>query len=695
MAIRYVDLVNGNDSNNGTTFALRKKTITSASSGLTGGDTVRVMKSSDPTSLGSCTWSNSNSNVILPTAVTAEVSKSQNTNWTVSANVTKANWTSVDGLRIGSNGVAMTIAAAFTTGKVAYAPCTTSDLSGYQQLSFILSNSISIAANSIYIDLCSDSTGDVPVVSLAIPAVTNAPSYAYPITLDYGANLPSGINSIAIRCTSDPGSLVIRFNHIIACKDKTDNSSLTLNSIIGLNTTDEPEWYSIFSIDGTTVSLDIQHNWAGSAGSLSTYKIQPLLFQNWQPLQANAAVPTGFTGPSGTTTALANVEFGWDSTDMSSQTGYTAIDFQTQNANPAIGGTHCRYNRIIAVRSRSFLGTANSLYEFGEYHLVNPSYNFFISGINAQLFADKLYVTCSSFTTGNGWANNFTSNIHSQMYCSRSAGIGLSYTPVLEVKNLNVKNLKVAGCRAPNIIAGEGIIENFKVYHSNATGISGHTWNSSNYSSGNLKIKNMNLYGSVAATQLFHRVGVSSSSTSIENLTFQTTPLAFASFSAYVGRNKVFVQNYNNTNIGKGAGDFYTLNQVTTPVHTAGGNAWEFIIKVNSHIYVPLYPDYYKSQSIKVCDIPVKANKLHTVKLWVQRKFTTTKCAVFVKPEVSGISDYVVSESSAAANTWEELTITFTPTVNSVVPIYFGAQYDATNASQAFYFDDLSVTIAD
>lgn len=57
MAIIYVDYENGNDSNDGTTFANRKKTLTSASGAASAGDTIRVAKSPDPTSLGNGTIS--------------------------------------------------------------------------------------------------------------------------------------------------------------------------------------------------------------------------------------------------------------------------------------------------------------------------------------------------------------------------------------------------------------------------------------------------------------------------------------------------------------------------------------------------------------------------------------------------------------------------------------------------------------
>ena len=49
MAIWYVDHLNGNDSNNGQSFANRKKTLDSIDSLVSAGDTVRVAKSPDPT----------------------------------------------------------------------------------------------------------------------------------------------------------------------------------------------------------------------------------------------------------------------------------------------------------------------------------------------------------------------------------------------------------------------------------------------------------------------------------------------------------------------------------------------------------------------------------------------------------------------------------------------------------------------
>ena len=59
MTTYYVDYVGGNDGSAGTSFATRKQTITSATALAVAGDTVRVIQSPAPTSLGqTATWTN-------------------------------------------------------------------------------------------------------------------------------------------------------------------------------------------------------------------------------------------------------------------------------------------------------------------------------------------------------------------------------------------------------------------------------------------------------------------------------------------------------------------------------------------------------------------------------------------------------------------------------------------------------------
>src|SRR5437868_3168980 len=64
--IFYVDIDNGSDGSSGLTFALRKKTISSAMSSMNPGDLVKVMASTDPVSTGqNATWTDLSSTVTL------------------------------------------------------------------------------------------------------------------------------------------------------------------------------------------------------------------------------------------------------------------------------------------------------------------------------------------------------------------------------------------------------------------------------------------------------------------------------------------------------------------------------------------------------------------------------------------------------------------------------------------------------
>lgn len=135
MAIKYLDPVNGNDSNNGTSFALRKKTMLSlTSTGISAGDEIRIIQSPDPTNLGqNATWTNLSKTVTLTTAVTANICDCESA-WTASANVTATADTSQ--FKENTKSAKLVVAAAFTTGKIAYFDLDVStDFSSYQQVS--------------------------------------------------------------------------------------------------------------------------------------------------------------------------------------------------------------------------------------------------------------------------------------------------------------------------------------------------------------------------------------------------------------------------------------------------------------------------------------------------------------------------------------------------------------------------------
>lgn len=684
MAIRYVDFLNGNDSNNGTTFALRKKTLASASAGLNGGDTIRIMKSPDPTSLGSCTWANNTNTITLPGAVTAHINTCE-VNWTGSANVTPTLASSATNyVRYGSNYQTLSIAAAFTTGKIAYAPSATTDLSAYQQVSFMIVSNVAIAAGTMFLDLCSDATGDVPIVSFTLPGFGGTTPNI--LTFDNGSALPSNVNSIALRVNADPGTASISCDHFIACKAPSAADSLTLNSIIGLNTVGEPEWYAIRSINGATVELELKSNWGGSTGSLTTYKIEPIRMQ-----QCTSTLPTALTSGSffsangSTATSYLNLEYGWNETDMSTQTGFTAFDCQNMSSYGNCNTSNMYVNNLIGVRF--YIPFASYNFSCGTMHMVSPYVAPFGGQAYLTAFLDKYY--CTSPTTvittvasnyGMLFANTLSMKYLHKSCTSNSYGIGIS-------NKLSVNTLNIAGSKSV-LFAGcpEGSINNFNYATSNLA-------NSRPLLATNTKLKIETLTISNSAPDYLVDLNYDNCVISVNKVTgIQPSAGTFYAGITTIGKVEVFIQDYYGTGECRGTTETTQITSVTSPVHTAGGTAWKYYTFVNTMTYPYASTEFYKMNNHKIAQLPVKANVLCTVSLWVQRTATTGSSALFVKPETQGISDYVVAKSTAAANTWEQLTITFTPTVESVVDVYFGFQFDGN--LNYYYIDDFSFTQA-
>lgn len=230
MATFYLDYEGGNDANDGTTFANRWKTFASgATSARTApGDTIRIMASPDPTLVGSATWTQDSKTVTLGSAVTADITDC-GTAWTASANVTA---TTTSTRKEGTLACSLAVAAGFTTGKIAYFATGTLDLSAYQQVSFWIRGSAAISASVLSLRLCSDTAGDTVVDTIAIPAIAPTTSWT-PVTVDTGGALGSAIASISIAAASDPGTITILLDNIIACKASSSADSLTLTSLIG------------------------------------------------------------------------------------------------------------------------------------------------------------------------------------------------------------------------------------------------------------------------------------------------------------------------------------------------------------------------------------------------------------------------------------------------------------------------------
>ncbi len=220
-------------------------------------------------------WRSMKTSVIqLSSELTQEIaSNGQRTGpWTASTNVTctletsTGTWSNDMPFQSGAYSDKIEIADGFGTGKAAYWPIGSSvNLSGYQQVSYLIRQTSgtrtttgtgSTTAPNLSLRLCTDTGGDTSVHTIPIITGQDTDKSWRDFTHDFGTNLNSGIQSIALYVDSDNGAQTLNFDNIIACKAKSAANSLTLNSLVGLGTQPNcPQYYKINSIRKKNIRL--------------------------------------------------------------------------------------------------------------------------------------------------------------------------------------------------------------------------------------------------------------------------------------------------------------------------------------------------------------------------------------------------------------------------------------------------------
>lgn len=347
----FVDVLNGNDSNTGTSFAQRFLTINKAVTSAAAGDLVHVMQSPNPVDMGqTATWTNLSATVTLTSAVTQVISSCDSA-WSASTNITcSTNSTRKEG----TNCATFSSNASFTTGKIAFFATGTLNLSSYNQISFWFdyTGSGQLAANTLQFQLCSDTSGNTPVNSITLNRAVNANQWT-PITLDTGSALGSSIQSINVIALSAFTSKSFRLDNVFAALPSTSAGALTLTSLIGKNTSGEL-WYPIKSISGTTVTLDMHPNntgtakgYSGTTGSAEIYRRETI---KTAATSSQSGTIQQIPSNSGTSASPITISGGWDTTAMSSQTGDSYLDGLDGFGNITITGTTFRVDNIHFVR---------------------------------------------------------------------------------------------------------------------------------------------------------------------------------------------------------------------------------------------------------------------------------------------------------------------------------------------------------
>lgn len=664
--------LNFNENGDGQSFANRWRTwlYGATAARIAPGDTIRVIASPAPSSVGNATWTNGSRTVTLASACTLTID-SGDTAWTGATNVT-ATATTVSGNRKqGTASAQFVVASAFTTGKVAYKATGTLDLSGYQQVSLWLRDNTANATGSLELRLCSDTTGDVTVHTIPLTDAVPVANGWRVVVKDFGVALSSSIASVSLWANSDPGAVNIWLDNILACKAASSADSLTHLSLIGKNTSGEPEWYPILSIDGTDVELGgandavlstvLPRNYLGTSETVATVKVQPLDGVNG----FNTVYPFDTTRrafqDSGSDGSPITISGGWDRTAMSSQSGQTWLT-----------GSHLA-NYALDLSGRSWVNLTN----IGFAHLTVTPYS---GNFNTSMCRwEQLGAVGCGYGAflSNSWGTSFYLDVGNVVGCSTHGIVATTSSGNLIAKGRRITGLYGsissrgiqfgADSNSPHQYAIDRI-DNGAGYAISGNGNAG-------------KAVFINLTMDNNASGDVNNVNVGDCL--LINPTLSSgTPMTTSSGSQ---SDTVRIQKYNG-----GANDhriynrYYTIVTDSSTRHTASGISWK-LSPLSTTVITSVNP-----AELPLMRRKLTANVAATLSCWLRRDNTGLTLGLKVRGgQLTGIASDVTATMTAAANTWEQISVTVTPTEDGVIELV-GYAYGGSSFNG--YFDDLSIS---
>jgi hypothetical protein len=662
MANFYLDLINGNDANNGTAPATPKKTFGSITPAA--GDVVKVKASPTPVMVGGnamATWNDLAKSIAVTwnTQQVAVIDECK-TAWTAGAvgyspglgtSYKKATQNSTSGVNTSG-----------ATGLAAYRAFGAAlDLSGFQSVSFWVrvQHPNTAGSSRMSLRLCSDLAGAVVVNTIPIPAITAGNRWTL-VTIDTGGNLGNNINSIAFyvdQTITANGN--VSFDNILACKN--NSNALTLSSLIGKGSAGET-YYGIASIEnitaqGCTIFLDNQTETLGNAGrgyaaqtaglneTLALWKREPITLT-----QAGIGLVSGTAaifapGASGTGADRITYEFGYSDLNLSAPDSETWIDGQNGQGNLfQLSRSYITVRGLAGVRfANTYQGTSNARRQTISIAGANNCTN---NGVAvASAIFDSEFTIAAANNNGGGVNSGTNSGARfkiAQANNNISTAVVLGSFDIFEpVSSLML--LRNTGQWAIQFTGTQSVIKKAQTSNSASPFIVGTTTVGLNY-----------------ARDCF------AGSTGISNI------------SVAEG---LVLQNFNQV-----ANDHRIVSDgcVTTPDATIrnsnSGYSWKTAFSVT-------YRDQYLPSRISLGRRICKANRTVTITAPMRRDSLNAVGQLMVKGgELAGVPNDVVASLSGAINTWVNVTLQFTPTEDGSIEVFW-VTYSTTVAN--VWIDDV------
>ena len=593
------------------------------------------------------------------------------------------------------------ISANFTTGKAMYFTLpATCDLSAYQKISFNFFNYQNqddrVRKSHLSLKLCTDTTGDVVAHSCDIGG--HEQSGCYPHIYDFGTNLNSAIKSIAIYSDTDVGNTHVRIDNIIALKNTT--ATVSHCDVVGKNTTAEPIWWQMKYIQEDLMVFGSAQNpslgdilltngncaaYAGTSETVALYRATPFnVIQEGQDLDSNHELAyiarPNYDGRK--SNAITKIRGGWNESDMTTQNCVTWMNFYRRNSQILSRGSNTNTNNV-EVENFGASGLSRVVFmNFIQNQKVTNIYSVgygansvigFANHSNIPAIVDGLYQTMRA---QQGWT--FSDSRH---------GIDQEH-PIVILKNIHLYGVGDRSFENMCPYGGTIIIEDITV--------KGSRWmlRSNGVVLGRVLIKNF--VGSGFEYYMSNGADIQIHNSSVENVINEVFPHTInEKGSNYNGR--LCFRNYNGVaNDHRIFTDGGCIKSETSVRHSTDGIAWKIQPKrvhTGSNAQNPKTNTDEAPYYIKVASLFVNANKLVTVKAYLRRDNTgiTARIAARFKYSPFTVSTDQVATMTAAADTWQEVTLSFTPSDSGELSIVFEAF--GGNSHNA-YIDTVSVTQA-
>ena len=708
MANYYIDPENGSDSNSGTLLSPWKYFSKATVGNVTSLPAeVRVKKSPDPINTGlTSSWTSLSNQVTLSGTVANLIATcdSSETGWSGVTNSTFAfnassSTTGITRCKTGTACVKFDVQIAFSTGKIGYRTLSsTQDLSSYQSICFWLcvNNTSLNLSTDLSINLCSDSSGDTPLLTLPVKSVTvggdgppngAAAGFWTPVVCTHSTTLPSGVNSISFTLNRDVTAaiVVIAFDSIFACNKVADG--LTIHSLIGhTNSTgaggdDSDSWYPILYMDGTSVYIDgstqaVQglagftsgaptKGWSGPSNLSSVNFYRRETFK-W-PLPAGARTGTGWGAfaRSGTDqSTIVQYRGGWDFAS-DTQNGQTWIDY-VNGGGPDSGAINYTLNYI---KMEKF-AVVRSLYGFS-----------FSSGTLQHVEMDNIAaIACDrGFYTGASSActiSPINPKMGIQFLNNNMYGISTSRTsPIyMYVEKLCSNNMTgaIMGITDSSVQGG--------VWRNNTVAVQASAYGP-NY------VYDMRFYNSSHADIVFQ----SQTGGAAPWCNVQADNININSINSASSHAKLFISRYDGSStdhrIYAGVTSLTARFALTATGRSGTGLCWK-LLGTNTSAFYPT--------DVCVGRYIVSANTTATFNAWMYRSTSTPTARLRIRTNgriIGGITTGYFGPFSdvSSSATWEQVSVSCTPTSTCCVEVW--AEAFGTDASTHYVqIDDVSAS---